>query len=61
MENSPEQLATLFLSHFIDVPMEELENLEITRALSALFAKIAEETMEAIQEFDIDITGRTLH
>ena len=67
MDNSPEQLAALFLSHFIDVPMEEIESLEITRALSALLHRIAAETVQAIENSETDateiteITERTIH
>jgi hypothetical protein len=59
LENSPEQLALIFLSHFIDAPMEELEDLEITKALSQLIYKIAEETLE--QVIGEPNTDRTLH
>lgn len=63
-ENSPEQLAALFLSHFLDVPLEEIESLEITRALSALLHRIAEETVQAIENSEAEITEiteRTIH
>ena len=49
-EKSPEQLALLFLSHFIDVPKEELEHLEITMALSDLIYRVAEETLLVISK-----------
>ena len=58
-EKSPEQLALLFLSHFIDVPREELRTLEITQALSELIYKVAEETLDIVR--NDEGRNRTLH
>jgi len=58
LENTPEQLAIVFLSHFIDAPIEKLEELDITKALSQLIYSIAEETRDAIKG---TTNTRTLH
>ena len=58
-EKSPEDIAVFFLSQFIDAPVEELQELEITRALSELIYAIAEETLLLLSKESIE--DRTLH
>ena len=58
-EKSPEDIAVLFISQFIDAPVEELVTLEITRALSELIYAIAEETLLLLSKESTK--DRTLH
>lgn len=58
-EKSPEDIAVLFISQFIDAPVEELVTLEITRALSELIYAIAEETLLLLSKESTE--DRTLH
>lgn len=54
--STPETIATAFIAHFLDVPTEEVPDLEITRALGELIRQVAMETAEVLNEEE-----RTLH
>ena len=43
-------LAVMFLSHFIDQPKEEIEQLEITVELSKLIAQVVIETEQVVNK-----------
>ena len=44
------ELAVMFLSHFIDQPTEEIEQMEITVALSGLIAQVVNETEKVVNQ-----------
>jgi hypothetical protein len=49
-DQTPEELAVTFLSHFIDAEQEELESLTITHALSDLIISLVQETATIIHK-----------
>lgn len=48
--STPEQIAAAFMAHFVDAPVDEIEELEITRALGLLIRQVAIETVDILED-----------